>query len=65
MSPTATASHLFDAARSACRDVGIVFREVQADGRFYTTDIEDDLRGKMMVPFEKETACQNAVISLP
>jgi putative DNA primase/helicase len=37
---------LQNAARAACADVGIIYRDVPADGRFHRTDIEDDPSGK-------------------
>lgn len=37
---------LQNAARAACAEVGIIFRDVPADGRFHETDIEDDPSGK-------------------
>ena len=37
---------LHDAAKAACAEVGIVYRDVPADGRFHETDLEDDPRGR-------------------
>jgi putative DNA primase/helicase len=37
---------LQNAARAACAEVGIIYRDVPADGRFHETDIEDDPSGK-------------------
>lgn len=37
---------LQNAARAACAEVGIVYRDIPADGRFHETDIEGDPRGK-------------------
>lgn len=37
---------LQDAARAACAEVGILYRNVPADGRFHPTDIENDPHGK-------------------
>ncbi len=39
-------AQLQSAARAACAEVGIIFRDVPADGRFHETDIEDDPSGK-------------------
>jgi len=41
-----TSANLHDALRSACAQVGIVYRDVPADGRFHETDIEGDNAGK-------------------
>lgn len=37
---------LQNAARAACAEVGIIYRDVPVDGRFHETDIEDDPSGK-------------------
>lgn len=37
---------LQNAARAACAEVGIIYRDVPADGRFHETDIADDRHGK-------------------
>lgn len=37
---------LHNALRAACADVGIVYRDVPADGRFHVTDVEGDRRGR-------------------
>lgn len=37
---------LHDALRAACADVGIVCREIPADGRWHGTDVEGDRRGR-------------------
>jgi putative DNA primase/helicase len=37
---------LQNAARAACAEVGINYRDVPADGRFHETDITDDRHGK-------------------
>jgi putative DNA primase/helicase len=37
---------LHQALRAACADVGILYRDVPADGRWHDTDIEDDPRGR-------------------
>lgn len=37
---------LQNAARAACAEVGIIYRDVPADGRFHETDIADDKHGK-------------------
>jgi putative DNA primase/helicase len=37
---------LQNAARAACAEVGIIYRDVPADGRFHETDIENDPSGK-------------------
>ena len=37
---------LQNAARAACADVGIVYRDVPTDGRFHRTNIENDPHGK-------------------
>ncbi len=34
-----------DALRAACADVGIIFRDVPADGRWHATDVDSDRRG--------------------
>ncbi len=39
-------AQLQSAARAACAEVGIIYRDVPADGRFHETDIEDDPSGK-------------------
>ncbi len=39
-------AQLQNAARAACAEVGIIYRDVPADGRFHETDIEDDPSGK-------------------
>lgn len=36
---------LHDALRAACAEVGIVYRDVPADGRWYETDVDGDRRG--------------------
>ncbi len=41
-----SAVNLHDALRSACADVGILCRDVPADGRWYETDVEGDRRGR-------------------
>lgn len=37
---------LHDALRIACAEVGLVYREVPTDGRWYETDVIDDRRGR-------------------
>jgi putative DNA primase/helicase len=39
-------AQLQNAARAACAEVGIIYRDVPADGRFHETDIADDRHGK-------------------
>jgi len=39
-------AQLQSAARAACAEVGIIYRDVPADGRFHETDIENDPSGK-------------------
>lgn len=39
-------AQLQNAARAACADIGIIHRDVPADGRYHRTDIEDDPNGK-------------------
>lgn len=39
-------AQLQNAARAACAEVGIIYRDVPADGRFHETDIADDKHGK-------------------
>jgi putative DNA primase/helicase len=39
-------AQLQNAARAACAEVGIIYRDVPADGRFHETDIENDPSGK-------------------
>ena len=39
-------ANLHEALRAACADVGIVYKDVPADGRFHETDVEDDPRGR-------------------
>jgi putative DNA primase/helicase len=39
-------AQLQNAARAACAEVGIIYRDVPADGRFHETDITDDKHGK-------------------
>jgi hypothetical protein len=41
-----TAATLNDALRAACAEVGIVDRDVPADGRWHKTDIDGDPRGR-------------------
>jgi putative DNA primase/helicase len=41
-----TAGTLNDALRAACAEVGIVDRDVPADGRWHKTDIDGDSRGR-------------------
>jgi len=38
-------NNLHDALRSACAEVGIIFRDVPADGRWHETDVDGDRRG--------------------
>ena len=40
------AANLNDALRSACAQVGIVYRDVPADGNFHRTDTDGDAHGK-------------------
>ncbi|MDS4068974.1 MAG: DUF927 domain-containing protein [Candidatus Competibacter sp.] len=37
---------MHDALRAACAEVGIVYRDVPADGRWYETDLDGDRRGR-------------------
>ncbi|MEZ5617201.1 MAG: AAA family ATPase [Rhodocyclaceae bacterium] len=39
-------AQLQNAARAACADVGIIYRDVPADGRFHETDVDGDPHGK-------------------
>jgi putative DNA primase/helicase len=39
-------ANLQDALRIACAEVGLVYREVPTDGRWYETDVIDDRRGR-------------------
>lgn len=39
-------SDIYEATRAACADVGIIYRDVPADGEFHQTDVEGDRRGK-------------------
>ena len=39
-------ANLQDALRTACAEVGLVYREVPTDGRWYETDVIDDRRGR-------------------
>ena len=41
-----TAATLADALRRACGAVGILYRDVPADGRWHATDVEGDRAGK-------------------
>ncbi len=39
-------ANLYEALQTACAEVGLVYREVPADGRWYETDVIDDRRGR-------------------
>jgi hypothetical protein len=54
---------LKEALRAACADVGIVYRDVPTDGRFYSTDVEGDELGRgdgriKLFPDGEGGACQ-------
>jgi putative DNA primase/helicase len=46
MAASMTAANLDEALRAACAQVGIIYRDVPADGHFHRTDTDGDAHGK-------------------